>query len=110
MAEVVKGLNGKHDDLYANGLHIAGERYVLTKVEDENKVLYARKVRFMFSYTISALHITVAIPILQQSTRTTYSNNSISGYLYTEYMLIFTTPKNRAEMASSSAKPSKQSS
>ena len=43
MAEVVKGLNGKHDDLYANGLHIAGERYVLTKVEDENKVLYARK-------------------------------------------------------------------
>ncbi|QSZ30955.1 hypothetical protein DSL72_000514 [Monilinia vaccinii-corymbosi] len=43
MAEVVKGLNGNHDDLYANGLHIAGERYVLTKVEDENKVLYARK-------------------------------------------------------------------
>lgn len=49
MKEIVKGLNGQHDDLYANGLHIAGERYVLTKVEDENKVLYARKVRIMLS-------------------------------------------------------------
>ncbi|THV44026.1 hypothetical protein BGAL_0760g00020 [Botrytis galanthina] len=43
MAEVKKGLDGATDSLYANGLHIAGERYVLTKVEDDNKVLYARK-------------------------------------------------------------------
>ncbi|KAF7914021.1 uncharacterized protein EAF01_000427 [Botrytis porri] len=43
MAEVKKGLEGATDSLYANGLHIAGERYVLTKVEDDNKVLYARK-------------------------------------------------------------------
>ena len=44
MQEVVAGLSGKPDKLYAEGLHIAGERYVLTKAEDRS--LYARKVRF----------------------------------------------------------------
>lgn len=44
MAEVKNGLDGKTDSLYANGLHIAKDRYVLTKVEDDNKMLYARKV------------------------------------------------------------------
>ncbi|ATZ45216.1 Bcpfy1 [Botrytis cinerea B05.10] len=43
MAEVKNGLDGKTDSLYANGLHIAKDRYVLTKVEDDNKMLYARK-------------------------------------------------------------------
>jgi profilin len=42
MQEVVTGLSGKPDKLYAEGLHIAGERYVLTKAEDRS--LYARKV------------------------------------------------------------------
>ena len=42
MDEVVTGLNGKPDKLYAEGLHVAGERYVLTKAEDRS--LYARKV------------------------------------------------------------------
>ncbi|CAG8958462.1 hypothetical protein HYALB_00001405 [Hymenoscyphus albidus] len=43
MKEVVAGLSGKTDNLYANGLHIAGQRYVLTKAEDRS--LYARKGR-----------------------------------------------------------------
>jgi hypothetical protein len=42
MKEIVAGLK-KPDDLYANGLHVAGERFVLTKAEDRS--LYARKVR-----------------------------------------------------------------
>lgn len=42
MQEVVAGLSGKVDKLYAEGLHVAGERYVLTKAEDRS--LYARKV------------------------------------------------------------------
>lgn len=36
------GLSGKPEKLYSDGLHIAGERYVLTKAEDRS--LYARKV------------------------------------------------------------------
>jgi len=47
MQEVVTGLSGKPDKLYAEGLHIAGERYVLTKAEDRS--LYARKVRLLRS-------------------------------------------------------------
>jgi len=43
MQEVVAGLSGKPDKLYAEGLHVAGERYVLTKAEDRS--LYARKGR-----------------------------------------------------------------
>jgi hypothetical protein len=46
MQEVVAGLSGKTDKLYAEGLHVAGERYVLTKAEDRS--LYARKVRSNF--------------------------------------------------------------
>ncbi len=42
MKEVVAGLSGSVDKLYAEGLHVAGERYVLTKAEDRS--LYARKV------------------------------------------------------------------
>jgi len=41
--EVITGLGGKPDKLYADGLHVAGERYVLTKAEDRS--LYARKGR-----------------------------------------------------------------
>jgi hypothetical protein len=44
MTEVANGLKGTTDPLYANGLHLAGEKYVLTKVEEDSKVLYARKV------------------------------------------------------------------
>lgn len=39
---MITGLGGKPDKLYADGLHVAGERYVLTKAEDRS--LYARKV------------------------------------------------------------------
>lgn len=45
MKEVLAGLYGKPDKLYAEGLHIAGERYVLTKVEERS--LYARKVGYL---------------------------------------------------------------
>ncbi|TVY81549.1 Profilin [Lachnellula suecica] len=41
--EAITGLSGKPDKLYADGIHIAGERYVLTKAEDRS--LYARKGR-----------------------------------------------------------------
>ena len=43
MQEIVSGLSGKAEKLYAEGLHVAGERYVLTKAEERS--LYARKVR-----------------------------------------------------------------
>jgi len=41
--EIISGLNGKVEKLYAEGLHVASERYVLTKAEDRS--LYARKGR-----------------------------------------------------------------
>jgi profilin len=50
MQEIVAGLSGKVDKLYAEGLHVAGERYVLTKAEDRS--LYARKVRHTLSSTV----------------------------------------------------------
>lgn len=40
--EVVTGLSGKTDKLFSDGLHVGGERFVLTKAEDRS--LYARKV------------------------------------------------------------------
>ncbi|KAG9240991.1 putative profilin [Calycina marina] len=43
MQEVVAGLSGKLDKLYAEGIHIGGEKYVLNKAEDRS--LYARKGR-----------------------------------------------------------------
>jgi len=43
MQEIVTGLSGSYDKLYAEGLHIAGEKFVLTKAEDRS--LYARKGR-----------------------------------------------------------------
>jgi hypothetical protein len=43
MQEVVAGLSGKVDNLYSNGLHVAGQKYVLNKVDERS--LYARKVR-----------------------------------------------------------------
>ncbi|KAK0112186.1 profilin, required for normal timing of actin polymerization in response to thermal stress [Cadophora gregata f. sp. sojae] len=46
MKEIINGLSGKVDALYAEGLHVGGERYVLTKAEDRS--LYARKVVFFF--------------------------------------------------------------
>jgi profilin len=42
MQEVVTGLGGQHDKLFAEGLHVGGERYVVTKAEDRS--LYGRKV------------------------------------------------------------------
>jgi len=41
MQEVVAGLSGKPDNLYSNGLHVAGQKYVLNKVDERS--LYARK-------------------------------------------------------------------
>lgn len=43
--EILAGLGGSTDGLYANGIHVAGERYVLTKAEDRS--LYARKVIYL---------------------------------------------------------------
>ncbi|KAI9050405.1 hypothetical protein LZ554_005570 [Drepanopeziza brunnea f. sp. 'monogermtubi'] len=43
MKEIIAGLSGSVDKLYADGLHVAGERYVLTKAEERS--LYARKGR-----------------------------------------------------------------
>lgn len=48
MKEVVAGLSGSTDNLYANGLHVAGQRYVLTKAEGRS--LYARKVGLHFLF------------------------------------------------------------
>jgi len=50
MQEVVTGLSGNVDKLYAEGFHIAGEKYVLTKAEDRS--LYARKVGFTILYRV----------------------------------------------------------
>jgi profilin len=52
--EVITGLSGKPEKLFADGLHVAGERYVLTKAEDRS--LYARKVG-LFSYRLFAFHL-----------------------------------------------------
>jgi profilin len=46
MQEVVTGLSGKPDKLYSEGLHVGGDRFVLTKAEDRS--LYARKVSSIF--------------------------------------------------------------
>lgn len=43
MKEITTGLSGKPEALHANGLHVAGVKYVLGKVED-GRSLYARKV------------------------------------------------------------------
>ncbi|OWP03718.1 hypothetical protein B2J93_6061 [Marssonina coronariae] len=43
LKEILAGLAGSVNKLYADGLHVAGERYVLTKAEDRS--LYARKGR-----------------------------------------------------------------
>lgn len=53
MKEIINGLSGKVDALYAEGLHVGGERYVLTKAEDRS--LYARKVRFFLKSTLLPL-------------------------------------------------------
>lgn len=42
MKEIIAGLSGTVDKLYADGIHVGGERYVLTKAEGRS--LYARKV------------------------------------------------------------------
>ena len=55
MQEVVTGLSGKPDKLYAEGLHVAGERYVLTKAEDRS--LYARKVSLHHRSIITSIAI-----------------------------------------------------
>ena len=47
------GLSGKPDKLYAEGLHVAGERYVLTKAEDRS--LYARKVSLRHMSIITSI-------------------------------------------------------
>ncbi|PQE17941.1 profilin protein [Rutstroemia sp. NJR-2017a WRK4] len=59
MKEVANGLAGKTDPLYANGLHIAGEKYILTKVEEDSKVLYARKDKdgLVIAKTVQAIII-----------------------------------------------------
>ena len=49
--EVVTGLSGKPDKLYSDGLHVGGERFVLTKAEDRS--LYARKVGTLFQLGVN---------------------------------------------------------
>merc|ERR1711964_519420 len=36
MKEIINGLSGKVDALYAEGLHVGGERYVLTKARQKS--------------------------------------------------------------------------
>ena len=60
IAEVVNCFNDKTDKVFADGLHIAGERFVLTKVDEEekgDKVVLARKVCsiIVFQYKIPTL-------------------------------------------------------
>jgi len=43
MQIIVAGLNGNTDKLWADGTHIAGEKYVTTKAEDRS--IYGRKGR-----------------------------------------------------------------
>jgi profilin len=59
MTEIVNGLKGQTDGLYANGLHLGGEKYVITKVEEDSKVLYARKDRdgLVIAKTVQAIII-----------------------------------------------------
>ncbi|PQE24265.1 Profilin protein [Rutstroemia sp. NJR-2017a BVV2] len=59
MAEVAKGLKGETDALYANGLHLGGEKYVITKVEEDSKIIYARKDKdgLVIAKTVQAIII-----------------------------------------------------
>ncbi|RQM06676.1 hypothetical protein DH86_00001322 [Scytalidium sp. 3C] len=43
MKEIVAALEGNTDGIYANGLHVAGERFVVTNAQDRS--IYARKGR-----------------------------------------------------------------
>lgn len=47
-------MSGKTDKVYAEGLHVGGERYVLTKAETDRS-LYARKVRLSIFFISVAL-------------------------------------------------------
>lgn len=50
MKEVVSALSGQVDKLYAEGLHVASERYVVTKAEGRS--VYGRKVRHTHDYLL----------------------------------------------------------
>jgi len=63
MKEIVaclSGTAGAIDKAYADGLHIAKERFVLTGVEEEDKILLGRKGREGVVITQSNLAILVA--------------------------------------------------
>lgn len=109
MSEVIKGLKGETDGLYANGLHLAGERYVLTKVDEDAKVLYARKVCSLF-LSLTRRHPTPRFSSLNLHHHIHVRILSRHDILYESYMLILNPPKIRAKTDSSSVKPSKQSS
>ena len=49
MQIIVAGLKGDTDKLWADGTHIAGEKYVTTKAEERS--IYARKVCILFLYS-----------------------------------------------------------
>jgi profilin len=49
MQILVAGLKGDTDKLWADGTHIAGEKYVTTKAEERS--IYARKVCILFLYS-----------------------------------------------------------
>lgn len=42
MKEVVSAYNGGADKLFSEGLHVAGERFVVTKADERS--IYGRKV------------------------------------------------------------------
>ena len=65
MQEVVSGLSGNVDKLYAEGLHVAGERYVLTKAEDRS--LYARKVGILLICVETSLVSLYSLPYTAKS-------------------------------------------
>lgn len=62
MQEVVTGLSGKPEKLYSDGLHVGGERFVLTKAEDRS--LYARKVCTLYTVSFLSLENHLCHPLL----------------------------------------------
>lgn len=50
IADIVKGESAAVDKAHAEGIHVAGERFVVTRIDDGN--IYARQVRTFTLYQI----------------------------------------------------------
>ncbi len=56
IADIIEGKPGAADKAFAEGFHVAGERYVVTKIEDRS--LYGRLVRL----DLTSLHPSPDVP------------------------------------------------